>query len=74
MSLCRIVVHVCCGGLCCCLVVWFVESQACDSGCYSEPAILVVIYSQLLMISITVIGAPDEGCQHPNHVELSTDM
>jgi len=23
---------------------------------------------------ITVVRAPDDGCQHPKHVELSTDM
>jgi len=23
---------------------------------------------------ITVVQAPDDGCQHPKHVELSTDI
>jgi len=74
MFLYRTVVHLCCGGLCSCLVVSFVVCRACDSGCYSEPAILVVIYPPMLMISITVVGALDDGCQHPKHVELSTDV
>jgi len=23
---------------------------------------------------VTVVRAPDDGCQHPKHVELSTEM
>jgi len=28
----------------------------------------------VLEVVITVVRAPDDGCQHPKHVELSTDM
>jgi len=40
--------------------------------------ILFIMYSfwQFVMPSfnvITVVRAPDDGCQHPKHVELSTD-
>ena len=43
------------------------------------PLVLVVVYfthcSQSIPEAvITAVRAPDDGCQHPKHVELPTEM